>query len=457
LRDSRDRIWTQSFTFDCEIPVVFCRLAILTAQTEPSQPTQLHNSPALFSVLALPYGFTNSVTVLLMPYLLRKNGTAVEQIATIVAIALLPSIWSFLWSPLADAGFRRRSWLIVSALGAGLAAAGAILGIHGSHLFLTALLFLMNAFGGLLSSTCGALLTAIPVSLQGRSAGWYQSGNLGGSAIGGGLVIWLGEHAPLPVVAMLVVAAMALPALVALFIEEAAPVRRAIGRQLAGLAHDLGEVFRARRTWLGLIFFLSPVGSAAIGNLISGVGQDYHASGNEVLWVTGIGGGLLSAFGSFVGGVVADRMNRMAAYALAGGFAAVFGAYLGLAHATPLTYAAGYSGYAIASGFGYAVATALVLDVVGNRRHAAASAYATLNATLNAPVTYMTWLDGVGYQRWGRPGLMATDAAANGVFGIILLLVAMFAGRHWRQRDESQRLQEPDDRNQYAKSLAGSA
>jgi hypothetical protein len=25
----------------------------------------------------------------------------------------------------------------------------------------------------------------------------------------------------------------------------------------------------------------------------------------------------------------------------------------------------------------------------------------------NVPVTYMTWLDGVGYKRWGTPGLMA--------------------------------------------------
>jgi hypothetical protein len=31
----------------------------------------------------------------------------------------------------------------------------------------------------LLSSTGGALLTAMAISLRGRSAGWYQSGNIG--------------------------------------------------------------------------------------------------------------------------------------------------------------------------------------------------------------------------------------------------------------------------------------
>src|SRR5215468_6364899 len=107
-------------------------LASVTSETELSQPAQLHNVPALFAVLVLPYGFAGAVTGGLMPYLLRKNGMAVDQIATIVAIALLPSVWSFLWSPLADTGFRRRTWVIVSALGAGLAAASAIFDIHGS-------------------------------------------------------------------------------------------------------------------------------------------------------------------------------------------------------------------------------------------------------------------------------------------------------------------------------------
>ena len=82
--------------------------------------------------------------------------------------------------------------------------------------------------------------------------------------------------------------------------KETAPVRRAIGPQFAGIAHDLGELFRARRTWVGLIFCLSPVGNNAIANLISGAGQDYHASGNEVLWVTGIWSGLLSALSSLL-------------------------------------------------------------------------------------------------------------------------------------------------------------
>jgi MFS family permease len=372
-----------------------------------------------------------------MPYLLRKYGMPVDRIAGVVGAAIFTMAWAFLWSPLADTGLRRRSWVIVSAICSGVAAAAAILGVHDSPVILTALLVLTNAFSGLLSSACGALLTAMPESLRGRSAGWYQAGNTGGAAIGGGAVIWLADHASLAVVAMATLAAMALPALLALLFIEPAPVQRAIFPQLKGMAYDLRELLRSGRTWLGLIFFLSPVGTAAIQNLISGVGQDYHASGNEVALVTGLASGLLAVFGCYIGGFVADKMNRMVAYALAGGFAAIFGVWLALGPANAFTYAAGYSGYSIAAGFAYAVYTALLLDVVGKTKHAAAFAYSTLNASGNASIAYMTWVDGLGYKHWGARGLMATDAVANGGFMVVLLLVAAFAGHHWHHKREA--------------------
>jgi PAT family beta-lactamase induction signal transducer AmpG len=191
--------------------------------------------------------------------------------------------------------------------------------------------------------------------------------------------------------------------------------------------HDMRDLLRSPRTLTGLLFFLSPVGSAAVMNLISGVGPDYHASGAEVMWVTGVGGGLLCALGSVIGGYACGRMNRMIAYSLAGGLCAVFASYMAFAKASPFTYGAGYSGYAIAAGFAYAVFTALVLDVIDQRQHAAGTAYALLVASGNLPITYMTWLDGVGYHRNGVKGLMGFDALANAGAGVLLLLVAMYA------------------------------
>lgn len=397
-----------------------------------------HNPPWLFSILILPSGFATGVTSILIPYLLRKYGVSVDRIAGVVAIANSPMIWYFLWSPLADAGLRRRTCIMIAAGVAGITGAVAILSIHESLALLTTFLFLFNAFVALLSSTCGALMTALPGYLRGKAAGWFQAGNLGAGTAGGGAVIWLADHVTLPILAISIAAATVLPACAAILIREAAPVRRSIGAQISGLFHDLQDVFAARRTWIGLTFFLSPVGSAAVSNLVSGVGPDYSASSTEVLWVTGVGAGLLSTFGSLVGGHVAGRMNRLYGYALAGALSAGPALYLALGPASPLTYGAGYSLYAISSGFAYAVYTALILDVLGRRKHAAASAYSTLNATGNVPIAYMTWLDGVGYKHWGARGLMGVDAAGNGVFAAVLLAIGL-AVRRWWARNTTER------------------
>jgi predicted MFS family arabinose efflux permease len=204
------------------------------------------------------------------------------------------------------------------------------------------------------------------------------------------------------------------------------------------LLHDLRAVFWSPRALIGLVFFLSPVTSGAVANLISSVGPDYHAPDIEVLWITGIAGGLLSAAGSFAGGYVCDRMNRMAAYALAGGMCAVFAIYMGLARPTAFSFGAGYSGYSIATGFGYAVFTALVLDVLGNRRKAAGTSYSILVASGNLPISYMTWLDGVGYKHWGARGLMGVDAIAEGGGAIVLLVVAWYVRKLWHKTGEAE-------------------
>ncbi|MGO9831837.1 MAG: MFS transporter [Myxococcaceae bacterium] len=398
---------------------------------EPHQAPAAGNAPWLFGVLRTSFGFTTAVAGILVPYLLRQHGTAVDRIAGVVAVAMLPMVWAFLYSPLADTGLRRRTWVLVSSAAAGLAAAVAILTVGGSLAVLTTLLFVSVAAAGLNGAAVGGLLTHVSASARGQAAGWSQAGNIGAGAVGGGLLIWLADRAPLWGVALAIALAIVLPSLVALRMEEAAPARHALGPLLRGLFHDVRELALSGRTWIGLLFFLSPAGSFAVGNLISGLGPDYHASSNAVVWVAGIGGGLLAMLGSFLGAAIADRVNRMAAYALVALAGAAVAAYLALGPATAFTYALGYSAYALASGVSYCIFTALILDVVGQRRHAAATAYSLFNASGNVAITYMLWLDGVGYRRGGARGLMGVDALANGASALLLLVVAFAARRFW--------------------------
>ena len=386
----------------------------------------------------MPNGIANAIIVILMPYVLRQQGVPIDRIAEVVAIASIPNVWYFLYSPLVDLGLRRRTWILLAAAIAGVCSALAILLIPASLAAVTAMLFLAGAIGSLISSANGALLTFLRPAVRGRASGWYQAGNLGGGTVGGGVAIWLADRVSLPLLAIGSILIITVPALAAFLIDEIPPLRRPLGPVFVDLFRDLKDVLRSRRVWLGLVFFLSPVSSAAVGNLISGLGPDYRAPAIEVMWISGIAGGLLSAFGSFIGGYVCDRMDRMAAYVLAGLFAAVFALYLAFAPPTAWTYGLGYSGYSIAAGFGYAVFTALVLEVLGPRRHAAGTAYSLLVSSGNLPILYMTSLDGFAYKHGAAKGLMTMDAVANGVCALLLLGVAHYARAFWKRTEEAE-------------------
>ncbi len=267
--------------------------------------------------------------------------------------------------------------------------------------------------------------------MRGRASGWYQAGNLGGGALGAGAAIWLSGIMPLPLLAACCGCMVFLPALAALFISEESLLRMAIVPRFRALGHDVWDVLRSPATLVGLVFFLSPVGSSAVANLISSVGPDYHASDAQVAWVSGVAGGLLSALGCMIGGFLCDRINRMTAYALAGLLAAIFAGWMALGPAVAITYAGGYTGYALAAGIAYAAFTALELEVLGRRNHAAGTAYSLLGASGNLPIAYMTWLDGVGYKHSGARGLMGVDALANGVGAVLLLIFA----HYWQRRE----------------------
>jgi PAT family beta-lactamase induction signal transducer AmpG len=165
--------------------------------------------------------------------------------------------------------------------------------------------------------------------------------------------------------------------------------------------------------------------------LISAVGPDYHASNAVIALVSGVGGSVLLGIGSLTGGFVCDHLNRLTVYALSGLIAAACGAYLALAPATPFTFGAGYAGYALSTGLAFTAFSALVLDVLGHGRRAAATGSSLLTSVGNLPVAYMTWLDGVGYRHAGALGLMGVDALANGGVALLLLLLAWFCASRW--------------------------
>lgn len=366
---------------------------------------------------------------MLIPFLLRKHGVTPDRIANVIAISSLPNVWYFLYSPVVDTGWLRRTWVMIAAGVSGVCAIVAIVSPAISLSALTILLLGGNIVAMLLSAACGAILTTLIAQNRGRASGWYQAGNLGGGALGAGAMVWAADKVPLPVLAVASGLLVFLPSLAALAIAETRVQRMSIVPLFKALGHDVWDVLRSRATLIGLVFFLSPVGSAAVANLISSVGPDYHASDAQIAFVSGVAGGLLSALGCLIGGWICDRISRTTAYAVAGLLSAPFSLWMAFGPATPLTYAGGYIGYSLCAGIAYAAFTALELDVLGPRPHAAGTAYSLLGASGNLPIVYMTWLDGIGYKHDGARGLMTVDSLANGIAGAVLLLFAIYYAR----------------------------
>lgn len=393
------------------------------------------NPAWLFGILAVPNGVGYwGVQALLVPYLLRQHGVEVDRIARTVAIASLPGIWGFVSSPIVDLGWTRRTWILLSYGLAALSSGLAILLAPASLTWVTILLFTAGALTNISAAAEGAVMSNVRAEKRGEASGWTQACNIGGGTLSGGLGIWMAGFCGLPVLAAAFVVILMVPALAAFWIVET-PFPHMPGRQLFGaLARDVWTLLRSATTLLGLLFFLSPVGAGTLTNLISSLGPDYHAPASEVAWVAGAGGGLLLAIGGLAGGFLCDRIDRWIAYALFGLAAGCAGAWLALGRMTPFTYGAGFAAYSIATGLAYAAFAALILEVLGHGRRAAATGYSLLLSAGNLPIAYMTWLDGAGYRHAGARGLAGVDAAANLVGGLILLLIARYlVVRHKQQ------------------------
>jgi MFS family permease len=353
---------------------------------------------------------------------LRRHGVPVERIASIGALVQAPSIWYFLWAPVVDVGLRRRTWVILLSVATAVSAAFAI-GSGAAVRPLTLLLVCASVFNQPVSSAVGGLVaTVMRNDVRGRTAGWSQAGILGGGVLTGVVVIWLAGVTSAVVTALVAAAMIALPAFAVLAVDEPKPPTTKLGEHLADMLRDVVRTLRRRDVWLGLVFFASPIGAGALMNLFSAMSGDFHASPDIVIWVVAIAG-LLTPAGALVGGIVCDRFDRWRVYPVAGLTLAIAAGGAALAPLTPVAYLAGAAAYALATGFAYAAGMALALELLGPGGTASGTRFTLFMAALNVPVVYMMRLDGLGHAHFGVRGMLATDALANGVVGLVFLAI----------------------------------
>lgn len=255
-----------------------------------------------------------------LPTWLRSEGVDLVQITGLTAMLVLPWALKFLWAPAVDAlrtarwGFR--AWIMVAQLLMGLTLLPLLWLDLKSQLGLASLFLLAHACCAATQDVAvdALVINASPADERGLLNGCMQGGMLLGRSLFGGGVLILADRWGWSVIVFALILSIWSTLTLLLLVREPVVERDANGTR-AGLRrflHTVSEVFRQRRTWLGLAFAL--VGAAAFeatGALAGPYLVDHGASKAEIgtfLSLVVVGCTLL---GGLVGGWCSDRWGRL--------------------------------------------------------------------------------------------------------------------------------------------------
>ena len=392
--------------------------------------TAARTSPVVFLVLILPFGVMSGYLSVAVAWELSHAGLSVEEVAALVAASFIPHTWKFLWAPAADTTLRRKTWYLwagaVSAVG--IWATGAVPASASYLPLLYAVVLVSNFAVTFLAMSVESMMAyGTPPEQQGRAAGWFQAGNLGGFGLGGGAGLWMIEHLQAPWISGAVLGIACALCCVALAFVSEPPSDLRTGshrRRLAEVLKDLWHVARSRPGYLALLICFLPIGTGAASNLWSAVADDWHATADTVALVTGVLNGVVSAAGCLAGGYLADRIDRKTAYALYGLALAVCAVAMAWAPRIESMYVLFTLLYAFIQGLSYAGFSAVALEAMG--LGAAATKYTLFASLSNMPIMFMTMIDGAAHTRWGVGGMLYTEAVI-GVIGLVVFVAVTAA------------------------------
>ena len=387
--------------------------------------------PVLYIMLFLPMGITNGYIVVTLAYLLSQAGVSVGAIAALVGLGLLPQTWRALWSPLVDTTLSVRAWYLISATASGvLMAATALVAPTVNNFGWIELLCVSFSLTATFTTIAGSGLMAHGTSDEekGRAGGWSQAGNLGGTGLGGGVGLWLAQHAPMWISGTVLGVMCTATALALLFLSEPEAQHRTrnVLDSLANVGRECWALLSNARG--GLVFFLMllPIGVGAAQNLWSAVADDWHASADAVALVNGVLGGVVAMVGCLIGGWICDKIDRKTAYVIFGIVIAIATVAMALAPRTQTMFVVFVLLYALLSGVCYAGFAAVVFETIG--KGAAATKANVLSGISNVPLIYAGIFDGWGHDRWGSNGLLYTDAVLS-VTGVLVFISVAFMVR----------------------------
>jgi len=390
----------------------------------------------IFALLVLPNAiFSNGFVGTVMSSLLRRENMSLGDIANVPALISLPPTLYFLWSPLVDFFVRRRTWIAVAGTVTGallcVALESPMLGAPGPKI----LLLLAMCVSLLMSAAVGGLMAAlVPPDQKARAGGFYQVGNVGLAALAGGGMLYFSDHLTTRLFGIASGLMVAVPSLLALYVAEPEVVGKhdTYGVVLKRIGSEFRQTFFKWKALPVLLIMCAPFGSGAAISLLPGLAPDYGISVDQVAWMNGLGGGLLTALGALLIGFLKMPSDLRPVYAWLGLVNATTLGILLLGHPRPVTYFAGVTLYLISVGACYALFTALVLQLLGVSGKSGGARYSIALSLGNLPIFYMTVVDGMGARWFGTKGEPAIDLVVSG--GTAVLALGWFARERRRAR-----------------------
>jgi hypothetical protein len=372
--------------------------------------------PWIFALMTVPFGIFSGYVQTALPWLLRHMGYPVDGISAIVALILSPMAFAFLWSPAADFGLKRRTWMLLASALSGILLGVAIL-LLGSHARVSIWLLFAGYGVALFTTSCAGGILAVSQSgnQKARAAGWMQGGMLTATALGGALLLYFSKRLPTPALAAASALLVAVPAVVALKIEESAPLADLgnLVRSCTAIGREIRATLFSVESLAGLLLLLAPVGSGAAQSLFAAMAKDYNVGVGGVLLLNGALGGVLNMIGAYLAVIVPAHWDRRVAYAAAGLACAGSGVFLALAPLNPTAYFVGVSAYMLTTGTCYGFFLGVVMVTMGDAGLSASTRYSILVALGDLPIVYMTLIEGWSYRIFGVRGVPASDALGN--------------------------------------------
>jgi MFS family permease len=388
-------------------------------------------APHWYLPIYLPSGLASGFLTVTLGYLMIHHGMSVAAVGTLVALHALPTTWKFAIGPVLDTSLSPPKWYLIN-LTAGVAAmitlAFTPLSMASMPLLSALALLLGVAMNAATSSATAGMALTTPNERRGAVAGWLQCGQLGGVGLGGGLGLWLAEHAGGQITAALALAAVcatcALPILVLRVPPRLAGL--SVSHRLLDVAGALWTLARSRTGVLAILANVLPASLGAAGQLLSTVAGDWRASADVVALVLGVLTGIATLPGCVIGGYLCDVFPRRTVYILSALACALGEAAMAWGPHTPVWFAVFAVLNAVLLGLSWAAVSAVCFEQLGAR--AAATVAAVLSSFSNLPVVIMVTIVGAAQAKHGSTGMLLIEAA----FGVGSVVVYTLVASLWR-------------------------